>query len=254
MESECIYCKGNVKTYPYFGKWVCRECIDKRKTGKPGNSGMVYNKKTSTGQMILTNNDGLELVSVKKSNPLFVKWFIEHYPGSKGIPGRQVNYVVYKDGLPIGIIGANSPPLNYKRFNEFFGLDGSAESGKLYLNNNVFRLVKGGKNDATRILKLFRNNTLKDYYQKYGDVLLGLVTFVEPPRTGAIYKADHWENIGLTQGISVRRGGENWYSKSYTKGTKKHIFCYKYKPRDYRREIGFNPNKGVKGENLRRGI
>ena len=28
--------------------------------------------------------------------------------------------------------------------------------------------------------------------------------------------------------VTVRRSGENWYDKQYTKGTKKHIFAYKY--------------------------
>jgi hypothetical protein len=80
-----------------------------------------------------------------------------------------------------------------------------------------------------KILKIFRNKIFEDYYNKYKTNLIGLVTFVEPPRTGAIYKADNWEFLGKTQGITVRRKGNNWFTKQYYKGVKKLIFAYKYK-------------------------
>ena len=69
--------------------------------------------------------------------------------------------------------------------------------------------------------------------------LLGLVTFVEPPRTGAIYKADNWECLGKTQGVSVRRKGDNWYEKQYIKGEKKFIFAYRYKKTTMERNNGY---------------
>ena len=59
--------------------------------------------------------------------------------------------------------------------------------------------------------------------------MLGLITFVEPPRTGALYKADNWIYIGETQGIEVKRRGDTWIKKSYMQGDKKYIYGYKYK-------------------------
>ena len=128
--------------------------------------------------------------------------------------------------MPIGIISASSPPLNYKKFREYF----SVENDLGFLNNNVFRIVNkpDDKNIGTKILKIFRNKIYKDYENKYKTKLLGIITFVEPPRLGSIYKADNWEYLGETQGVTVRRSGENWYQKQYTKGTKKHIFAYRY--------------------------
>jgi len=174
----------------------------------------------------------LYLKPIKKSNKLFVKWFIEHYPESKGIVGRQINFLIYSYGKPIGIIGFASPPLNYKKFNQFFELDSknkSSENAKLFLNNNVFRIVYTEKNLGTQILKLARKQLFKIYKEKYNQELLGLITFVEPPRTGSLYKADNWSYIGETQGIEVKRRGNEWIEKQYIIGDKKYIYGYKYK-------------------------
>tara|TARA_R100000655_G_scaffold100438_1_gene144885 strand:- start:309 stop:989 length:681 start_codon:yes stop_codon:yes gene_type:complete len=222
----CVKCfVKDVKLYNTFGKLKCKKCIDKDKTGKKGHSGMIYKKDVVLQVDMFLNELSLKLV--KKSNNLFVKWYIEHYPKSKGIVGRQLNYIIYLKNMPIGIISGASPPLNYKKFRNFYNIKNDLQ----ILNNNVFRLVNkpDDKNIGTKILKLFRQKLKNDYKKKYNENLLGIVTFVEPPRTGAIYKADNWFYLGLTKGIEVRRKGDNWFQKEYSKGTKKHIFCYKYK-------------------------
>lgn len=221
---KCDICFKQDKLYSTFGKKKCKECLEKSKTNIKGHSGMVYNK--NTGIALSLFNEGLRLQKVPKSNQLFVKWYIEHYPQSKGIVGRQINYIIYNEHKPAGIISGASPPLNYLLFRKYFNVDN--ELG--FLNNNVFRIVdnNGDRNFGTKVLKLFRSQIKKDYKEKYNDNLLGLVTFVEPPRTGAIYKADNWECLGETQGVSVRRSGEDWLSKQYTKTIKKLIYGYKY--------------------------
>jgi hypothetical protein len=174
----------------------------------------------------------LYIKRVKKSHKLFVKWFIEHYPKSKGIVGRSINFLIYSYGKPIGIIGFASPPLNYLKFNNFFELDKnnkSSENAKLFLNNNVYRIIHTQRNLATQVLKMARNEVYKIYLNDYGTKLKGLVTFVEPPRTGALYKADNWKYIGETEGIEVKRRGKDWMEKSYVKGVSKYIYGYKYK-------------------------
>jgi hypothetical protein len=126
------------------------------------------------------------LEPVKKGNKIFSTLFLQHYPGSRGIMGRSINYLVRLDGEIVGIIGANSPPLNYKKFRAYF----DTKDEKVFVNNNVFRLVVTHKNLGTQVLSLFRKTIKRDYKDRYGDDLIGIVTFVEPPRTGAIYKAD----------------------------------------------------------------
>ena len=223
---KCSKCNEDKKTVKTFGKDMCLACLEKRKTGRKGHSGMIYNKEIHPSNYCNLTT-GLKLLKVKKSHPLFVKWYIEHYPKSKGIVGRQLNYLIYYNGRPVGIISAVSPPLNYKKFREYFGVTDDLE----FVNNGVFRIVKSPKkNFATQVLKAFRIIIKKDYEKQYGSILLGIVTFVEKPRNGGIYLADNWELIGETQGIEVRRRGDSWISKSYTKtDNKKHIFAIKLK-------------------------
>ena len=225
IKGKCSVCKKeNIRVFYCFGKLKCKECIEKTKKNIIGHSGMIYHKNTA---IQLSFNKGLTLKLVKKSELLYVKWYIEHYPKSKGIVGRQLNYLIYYNSEPIGIIGIASPPLNYKLFKEYFNTDNS----KLYVNNNVFRIVNkpNDKNIGTKILKQLRNKIVVDYYKKYKDKLIGIITFVEPPRTGAIYKADNWDYLGMTKGIEVRRRGKNWYNKEFKQGTKKLIFAKKLK-------------------------
>lgn len=231
MIAICSKCGRAKKTYSSFGKQICEDCLRERKT-RDGHSGMIYRKVCPEEYSdILGDNRGLYLLPVPKSHPLFVMWYFDHYPESKGIVGRQLNYLIYISGKPVGIIGFASPPLNYRKFNEFFQFqdnDHSENSTKI-LNNNVFRIIYPEKNLGTKILKVARNLVRRDYRYKYGDELVGLVTFVEKPRTGAVYKADNWNCLGETQGITVRRRGSDWTNKQYGKGKTKHIFAYKFK-------------------------
>lgn len=230
---DCYKCFKKKRTVKSFGKNICIECLEKRKKGIKGHSGMIYN--SSAGEdTILDGGDSIKLIRVPKSHKLFTKWYMDHYPKSRGIVGRQLNYLIYFTGKPKGIISATSPPLNYKLFNEYFNKPmeiSDGDFGKTFVNNGVFRIVKSPKkNFATQVLKLFRNKIKVDYKKIYGDELKGIITFVEKPRNGGIYKADNWEYLGETQGIEVKRRGEDWLSKSYSKtNNKKLIFGYKYK-------------------------
>lgn len=215
----CDRC-GNTasRLYPAFGKHICGNCRDTRPHKMRGNAGMV-----NSGQYHLVFNEGLSLKHVPKSDGLFGKLFFEHYPGSKGIPGRSLCYLVYRGLEVVGIIGVASPPHNYKIFREYF----EAEDDNCFVNNNVFRLILQEKNLGTKVLKEFRRVIYADYLEKYGERLLGIVTFVEPPRTGALYKADNWDYLGMTQGKRMRRDKETW-QKVFTQETPKLIYAYTY--------------------------
>lgn len=214
----CSRCGKPGRLHPSFGKLICTNCKDSRPSRGTGNSGL---RQDSQGIMIFS--DDLQLRRVPKSDPTFGKLFFSHYPGSKGIPGRSLCYLVEYCTEIAGIIGYNSPPKNYGIFNDFFG-DGMENH---FLINNVFRLTNNERNLATRVLSLSRRIIKLAYEQKYGDVLVGLVTFVEPPRTGALYKADNWSFLGMSQGKRMKRDSETW-EKVFTEGEKKLIFGYKY--------------------------
>lgn len=231
MGRKCHYCGSEEKVYQVFNRWVCLECIKRRRTGKRGHSGMIP-RPAYAGQYtdLFAWKEPLSLVPVRKSHPLFVKWFLKHYPKSKGIVGRSLNFLIYRYGEPVGIIGFASPPLGYRKFSEFFRIDTSViENANKILNNNVFKLVRSEPNLGTQILKLARQTVKRLYKEKYGDELVGLVTFVEPPRIGTVYRADNWVYLGMTQGIEIRRNTQEWYKKSINyNGTRKHIFAYRF--------------------------
>jgi len=220
----CDICgKLKPKVIECWGKKHCPECFEARpKTGIVGHSGMVSDPNIMN-QRMLAFDTNLKLTKVPKGDKVFATLYLAHYPESKGIVGRQCNYLVERKGEVLGIIGANSPPLNYKIFNNFF----KEYTEKNWLNNNVFRLIYNEKNLGTRTLKMFRERVKKDYEKQYKDILIGLVTFVEPPRTGAVYKADNWTYLGMTQGIRCTRRGSlgKWINKEWSKGTKKYIFA-----------------------------
>ena len=208
------------KLEPAFGKWICSDCKDSRPRKGTGNAGL-----TDTGiTTVKPSTPELQLLRVPKSDGLFGKLFFEHYPGSKGIPGRSLCYLVYKNHICVGIIGVNSPPRKYKKFRDFFNDDDET----YFVNNNVFRLINHEKNLGTKVLKLFRETVRKDYDEKYPQELHGIVTFVEPPRNGAVYKADNWIYLGKTAGRRMRRDSNTW-EKVFTQGKQKLIFAYKYK-------------------------
>lgn len=172
----------------------------------------------------MTFSEGLTLTRVKKSDGLFGYYYFTHYPESKGIPGRSLCYLAYRGEELVGIVGASSPPNNYKIFRSYF----NCSDDTVFVNNNVFRMIVHEKNLGTQVLALFRKKVRTDYLDKYGNGILGIVTFVEPPRSGAIYKADNWDYLGETQGKRMKRDKETW-EKVYSQGTVKHIFGYKYR-------------------------
>ena len=225
-EKICDECKLLTDVIETWGKKLCRKCYgNKSKKGK-GHSGMVRAEAIVLQHGLFYNKNKIELEKTTKGDKTYATIYLTHYPGSLGIVGRQINYFIKRNGKIIGIIGGNSPPLNYRKFNEYFG---SEYTELNWLNNNVFRLLKHEKNLGTTVLKIFRNKVKKDYEEQYKNKLIGLITFVEPPRNGAVYKADNWNYLGETQGKSCKRRGDHgkWINKEWTVGTKKLIFAKK---------------------------
>jgi len=219
----CDVCGKTGRVIETWGKLYCRSCWDKKPKKGDGHSGMIKIRDFAFSDKLIYE-PGLKLCPTTKGNRVFSNLYLRHYPDSKGIWGRQCNYIIEQDGQIVGIIGANGPPLRFKKFEAVFGTNMESH----YLNNNVFRLIIRQKNLGTRTLRLFRCTVARDYWSKYGDKLVGLVTFVEPPREGIVYRADNWRYLGMTEGKRcVRRGDHGkWINKEWSTGTKKLIFCY----------------------------
>jgi len=118
--------------------------------------------------------------------------------------GRHIDYLIYYDSKLIGMIGIGSatyPPckdvLNYLNMS----IEEYRNNFNSICNNWKFCLTCSIKNAGTQVLKLLRNTAPQDWYNKYGDELRYIVTFVGSNHNGAVYLADNWKNIGYTAGL-----------------------------------------------------
>lgn len=230
----CCKCGKETKCFRHWGKYYCEKCL--METSGKGHSGMIaMPEEWVQGQlqqvhMIPKSYLRPVLQRVPKGDKLFASLYLSHYPKSKGIVGRTINYLIIFKGHVVGIIGGNSPPYAIKAVDEFFGITKENRGDMLvqFFNNEVFRIIHSYPNLATMILKEFRHQVRQDYMSRYNCPLIGLITFVEPPRTGAIYKADNWTSLGKTKGFSTKRRGKRWQKRTWGKTIPKFIFGYKY--------------------------
>jgi len=146
----------------------------------------------------------IELSKIQKGDSIYQAFRNRHYVPNNDCIGRQIHYLIFNNNIPIGIISGASTAWSVKSRDAFFG---DKFNRNLIINNNVFRLEDHQKNFATQIVKMWRYQIAKDWNDVYGDVIIGYDTFVEPPRTGALYKADNWTCTGETSGISKRHHG-----------------------------------------------
>lgn len=245
----CCKCDTRGKCFKHWGKYYCEKCL--METSGHGHSGMLampqewVNHQLMQIHMIPKSYERPTLIYVPKGNKLFASLYLSHYPKSKGIVSRTLNYLVIYKGLIVGIIGGNSPPYSIKAVDEFFGITKENRGDMLvqFFNNEVFRIIRSAKNLATMTLKAFRYQVQKDYQEKYGCKLIGLITFVEPPRTGNIYKADNWKYLGKTKGYSTKRRGKRWHKRTWSRTIPKYIYGYKYRKVFKKENLNNSENK-----------
>lgn len=127
---------GKKGKYGVWGKYYCRDCFIKKLGKDPdqiaeehgkGNSGMLPFKSETQLKSELNQTFFMPesfkypcLLQVPKGNKLFASLYLTHYPNSKGIVGRSINYLVIWNGRVVGIIGGNSAPYSVKAIDEFF--------------------------------------------------------------------------------------------------------------------------------------
>lgn len=132
-----------------------------------------------------------------------VQNFHSYVPTYKSV-GRRIDWFVLVNGEIKGMIGIGSstyPPCK----DLLRKLDISKEEYKTIFNNiaNNWRFCMKEKipNVGTRVLKLLRQESSKEWLNKYGDELKYLITFVGGGNNGAVYLADNWQKIGFTAGL-----------------------------------------------------
>lgn len=137
----------------------------------------------------------------------------QHYIPNRGCIGAQLHYLIELDGQTVGVISGASPAFDVKTRDLYFGL--SADPGrkgaqlKHLFANNVFRLEVHPPNLGTQVLALWRRSVVRDYQSTYNRELVGFESFIEPSecRHGALYRADNWQQVGITAGAARRQHG-----------------------------------------------
>jgi len=111
--------------------------------------------------------------------------------------------MLYEDENLVGVFGLGSAfslPKSVKEYMDKYNLKFNNVA-----NNIVFCLSNHkNKNAGTIFLSILRKDAIKWWHERYNDTLKCFQTFILPPRTGAVYKADNWDLIGETIGMSQK--------------------------------------------------
>ena len=137
----------------------------------------------------------------------FIKETITNYhsyvPSTSSV-GRRIDWVVFNDDKPIGMIGIGSsvypPPKDILKHTKL-SIKEYKNKFNSFANNWRFCMRESIRNAGTQILKELRRQAPLYWKQKYNDDLLYLITFVAGGNNGAVYKADNWSQIGETSGL-----------------------------------------------------
>jgi len=130
------------------------------------------------------------------------------YVASAKTVGRCMKYMIFNAEQFVGTfwLGSGFKPTP-KDLLRHVGLSQS-EFDKVfneYADNKRFCILPGIPNLGSQVLKHIRKTARHDWRSKYGDDLQGIVTTIGAGRTGAVYKADNWVQIGHTSGLQTDR-------------------------------------------------
>ena len=147
------------------------------------------------------------VVANDKTSKNFIKETIKEfhsYVPSVSSVGRRIDWVVFNDDKPIGMIGIGSsvypPPKDILKHTKL-SIKEYKNKFNSFANNWRFCMREKIRNAGTQILKELRRQAPLYWKQKYNDDLLYLITFVAGGNNGAVYKADNWSQIGETSGL-----------------------------------------------------
>lgn len=177
----------------------------------------------------------LKLEITKRTDPRLLERMSIHYSKPKGFVGRNVCYAIYWNNVYYGHIVGGSATLHLQNRTEWYGYEPNLNC----LVNNVFYSISPQnevgypkRNFTTLVLKEWEQSIQRDWFNKYGDIVIGYESLILPPRTGSLYLKAGWELIGKTLGYSCKRnsgkGTDSWGGcRVWSKGEPKLIFCKK---------------------------
>ncbi len=130
------------------------------------------------------------------------------YVASAKTVGRVIKYIIRYENDIVGTfwIGSGFKPTP-KSILDYFNKSQSQfdDIFNSVADNKRFCMIKSIPNLGSQILKGIRNRAKQDWYDKYDDDLLAIVTTIGADKKGSVYLADNWEFIGLTAGLPKER-------------------------------------------------
>ena len=131
------------------------------------------------------------------------------YVKFKDTPNRRIQWLIRNIDTDYiyGVIGINSATLAIGVRDKYIGWDKTARlKNVVKVANNYRYCLMGGDNvSSSGVLSLLHTESRKVWKDKYGDNLVLLETYVEPPYDGHSYLAAGWVNIGMTKGFSIQK-------------------------------------------------
>ena len=186
-------------------------------------------KNKNSMNLIAKNSSEIVLETIKRTDPRIIENMKIHYSKPKGFVGRNICYAVIVSGVFYGtIVGGSATRFLPNR--KVIGTLNNGVNNIFYHVNKVFDKYPCRWFTA-RVIEKYRTTIERDWFEKYGDLVLWHETLVELPRKGDCYKRDGWTLIGQTKGFTCKRtagnGTDSWSGKRVwdTKNLRpKHVF------------------------------
>lgn len=181
----------------------------------------------------------LQLIHTKNTDGRLRARMRDHYSHPKGFVGRNICYAIVFDGVYYGHTVGGSATRFLKGRNEF--LEISLDNLNCVVNNVFYNVSKVDgrypiRNFVPFVIRRFVSTISIDWYEKYGDSVLGFETLIEKPRSGECYRRAGWSLVGETKGYTCKRiagkGTDSWSGKRVWNTDKnslrpKWCFCFK---------------------------
>ena len=137
------------------------------------------------------------------------------YKPWKRSPGRKICWLIESTGSEVlGAVAAHSAVLTIKAREDYIGWSAEQKRANLTKVANNYRFALKVRGIGSRVLSVLESEAKKLWKQRYGERLVLLETFVQPPYEGTSYKAANWTYIGMTSGFAVRRAPTALWKKA----------------------------------------
>jgi len=128
------------------------------------------------------------------------------YKQNSRFVGRQINWLIEFNGQIVGAIGIGSVVMFQPQiFYDYVGVKCNINACRTFYLNKIavnwrFTLTPNApKNIGSQTLAIMAKIAPKRWKSKFGDELALLITLVELPRKGTVYKAAGWDFVGQTK-------------------------------------------------------